>query len=185
MTTAVVEARLTAEEYAKLPDRGVPTELVRGRVIEMNVPAPRHGQICANAGVDQSNVGLGWVCLLPEDPDASARAFAERVRAALGVEVAVIVADTFGRPWREGLVNVAIGVAGLRPLQTYLGVPDPHGYTLQATILAIADELAATTELVMGKLDGVPVAVVRGYRYDAGPGSARELLRDPNLDLFR
>ena len=97
----------------------------------------------------------------------------------------MIVADTFGRPWREGLVNVAIGVAGLRPLQTYLGVPDAHGYTLQATILAIADELAAAAELVMGKLDRVPVAVVRGYRFDPGPGSARELLRDPNLDLFR
>ena len=159
------------------------------RIVRMDrgilITETRHGQICANAGVDQSNVGLGWVCLLPEDPDASARGFAARVRAALGIDVAVIVADTFGRPWREGLVNVAIGVAGLRPLQTYLGVPDPHGYTLQATILAVAAELAATTELVMGKLDGVPVAVVRGYRYDPGPGSARELLRDPNLDLFR
>jgi coenzyme F420-0:L-glutamate ligase/coenzyme F420-1:gamma-L-glutamate ligase len=145
----------------------------------------RHGQICANAGVDQSNVGLGWASLLPEDPDASARAFASRVRSERGVEVAVIVADTFGRPWREGLVNVAIGVAGLRPLQTYLGVPDAHGYTLQATILAIADELAAAAELVMGKLDRVPVAIVRGYQYDPGLGSSRELLRDPNQDLFR
>jgi coenzyme F420-0:L-glutamate ligase/coenzyme F420-1:gamma-L-glutamate ligase len=107
------------------------------------------------------------------------------VRAQLGVEIAVIVADTFGRPWREGLVNVAIGVAGFRPLQTFLGVPDAHGYTLQATVLAVADELAAAAELVMGKLDRVPVAVVRGYRVEAGRGSARELLRDPNLDLFR
>jgi coenzyme F420-0:L-glutamate ligase/coenzyme F420-1:gamma-L-glutamate ligase len=159
------------------------------RIVRMDrgilITETRHGQICANAGVDQSNVGLGWACLLPEDPDASARAFASRVRAERGVEISVIVADTFGRPWREGLVNVAIGVAGLRPLQTYLGVPDAHGYTLQATILAIADELAAAAELVMGKLDRVPVAVVRGYRYDARPGSARELLRDPNLDLFR
>ena len=159
------------------------------RIVRMNrgvlITETRHGQICANAGVDQSNVGLGWASLLPEDPDASARAFADRVRAERGVEVAVIVADTFGRPWREGLVNVAIGVAGLRCLQTYLGVPDAHGYTLQATILAVADELAAAAELVMGKLDQVPVAVVRGYRYDPGPGSARELLRDPNLDLFR
>jgi coenzyme F420-0:L-glutamate ligase/coenzyme F420-1:gamma-L-glutamate ligase len=159
------------------------------RIVRMDrgilITETRHGQICANAGVDQSNVGLGWACLLPEDPDASARAFASRVRTELGVEVAVIVADTFGRPWREGLVNVAIGVAGLRPLQTYLGVPDAHGYTLQATILAVADELAAAAELVMGKLDRVPVAVVRGYRLDPGPGSARELLRDPNLDLFR
>jgi coenzyme F420-0:L-glutamate ligase/coenzyme F420-1:gamma-L-glutamate ligase len=159
------------------------------RIVRMDrgilITETRQGQICANAGVDQSNVGLGWASLLPEDPDASARAFASRVRAEHGVEIAVIVADTFGRPWREGLVNVAIGVAGLRPLQTFLGVPDAHGYTLQATILAIADELAAAAELVMGKLDRVPVAVVRGYRYDAGPGSSRELLRDPNLDLFR
>ena len=159
------------------------------RVVRMNrgvlITETRHGQICANAGVDQSNVGVGWASLLPEDPDASARAFADRVRADQGVEVAVIVADTFGRPWREGLVNVAIGVAGLRSLQSYLGVPDAYGYTLQATILAVADELAAAAELVMGKLDQVPVAVVRGYRYDPGPGSARELLRDPNLDLFR
>lgn len=159
------------------------------RIVRMDrgilITETRHGQICANAGVDQSNVGLGWACLLPEDPDASARAFAERVRAARGVEIAVVVADTFGRPWREGLVNVAIGVAGLRSLQTYLGVSDAHGYTLQATILAVADELAAAAELVMGKLDKVPVAVVRGYRYEPGPGTARELLRDPNVDLFR
>lgn len=159
------------------------------RIVRMDrgvlITETRHGQICANAGVDQSNVGLGWACLLPENPDDSARAFAERVRAEQGVDVAVIVADTFGRPWREGLVNVAIGVAGLRALQTFLGVPDAFGYTLQATILAVADELAAAAELVMGKLDQVPVAVVRGYRYEPGAGSARELLRDPNMDLFR
>jgi coenzyme F420-0:L-glutamate ligase/coenzyme F420-1:gamma-L-glutamate ligase len=159
------------------------------RIVRMDrgvlITETRHGHICANSGVDQSNVGLGWASLLPEDPDASARTFAERVRTELGVEVAVIVADTFGRPWREGLVNVAIGVAGLRALQTFLGVPDAFGYTLQATILAVADELAGAAELVMGKLDQVPVAVVRGYRYDAGPGSARELLRDPGMDLFR
>ena len=159
------------------------------RVVRMDrgilITETRHGLICANAGVDQSNVGLGCASLLPEDPDASARAFADRVRAATGVEVGVIVADTFGRPWREGLVNVAIGVAGFRPLQTFLGVPDAHGYTLQATILAVADEIAGAAELVMGKLDQVPVAVVRGYRYESGAGSARELLRDPNIDLFR
>jgi coenzyme F420-0:L-glutamate ligase/coenzyme F420-1:gamma-L-glutamate ligase len=159
------------------------------RIVRMDrgvlITETRHGQICANAGVDQSNVGLGWACLLPENPDESARAFADRVRAKQGVDVAVIVADTFGRPWREGLVNVAIGVAGFRSLQTYLGVPDAFGYTLQATILAVADELAGAAELVMGKLDQVPVAVVRGYRYEPGPGSARELLRDPNMDLFR
>jgi coenzyme F420-0:L-glutamate ligase/coenzyme F420-1:gamma-L-glutamate ligase len=159
------------------------------RIVRMDrgvlITETRHGLICANAGVDQSNVGLGWASLLPEDPDASARAFADGLRARVGAEVGVIVADTFGRPWREGLVNVAIGVAGLRSLQTFLGVPDAHGYTLQATILAVADELAGAAELVMGKLDRVPVAVIRGYRYEPGAGSARELLRDPNMDLFR
>jgi coenzyme F420-0:L-glutamate ligase/coenzyme F420-1:gamma-L-glutamate ligase len=159
------------------------------RIVRMDrgilITETHHGQVCANAGVDQSNVGLGWASLLPEDPDASARGLAERVRALTGMEVAVIVADTFGRPWREGLANVAIGVAGMRPLRSYLGVPDAHGYTLQATILAAADELAGAAELVMGKLDGVPVAVIRGYPYTPGPGSARELLRDPSLDLFR
>jgi coenzyme F420-0:L-glutamate ligase/coenzyme F420-1:gamma-L-glutamate ligase len=144
-----------------------------------------HGQVCANAGVDQSNTGAGWASLLPEDPDASARALLEALRVRAGVDVAVIVADTFGRPWREGLANVAIGVAGMRPLRSYLGVPDAHGYMLQATILAAADELASAAELVMGKLDGVPVALVRGYAWTPGAGSARELLRDPSQDLFR
>ncbi len=159
------------------------------RIVRMDrgilITETHHGQVCANAGVDQSNAGAGWVSLLPEDPDASARALLERVRALAGVEVAVIVADTFGRPWREGLANVAIGVAGMRPLRSYLGVPDAHGYLLQATILAVADELAGAAELVMGKLDGVPVALIRGYAYTPGAGSARELLRDPSQDLFR
>ncbi len=159
------------------------------RIVRMDrgilITETRHGQVCANAGVDQSNTGAGWASLLPEDPDASARALVERIRALAGAEVAVIVADTFGRPWREGLQNVAIGVAGMRPLRSYLGVPDAHGYMLQATVIAAADELASAAELVMGKLDGVPVAVIRGYAYTPGAGSARELLRDSSQDLFR
>lgn len=159
------------------------------RIVRMDrgilITETHHGQVCANAGVDQSNAGAGWVTLLPEDPDASARVLLERVRTLLELDVAVIIADTFGRPWREGLANVAIGVAGMRPLRSYLGVPDAHGYTLQATILAVADELAGAAELVMGKLDGVPVALIRGYAYTPGAGSARELLRDPSQDLFR
>jgi coenzyme F420-0:L-glutamate ligase / coenzyme F420-1:gamma-L-glutamate ligase len=159
------------------------------RVVRMDrgilITETHHGQICANAGVDQSNAGAGWATLLPVDPDASARALSERVRTLTGIEAPVIVADTFGRPWREGLQNVAIGVAGMRPLRSYLGVADPHGYTLQATILAVADELASAAELVMGKLDAVPVALARGFAPVPGPGSARELLRDPGLDLFR
>lgn len=159
------------------------------RVVRMDrgilITETHHGQVCANAGVDQSNAGAGWVSLLPEDPDASARALVERVRTLADVEAAVVIADTFGRPWREGLQNVAIGVAGMPPLKSYLGLADAHGYTLQATVIAVADELASAAELVMGKLDGVPVAVIRGYAFTPGAGSARELLRDPAQDLFR
>jgi len=136
------------------------------RVVRMDrgvlVTETRHGWVCANAGVDQSNVDADMVALLPEDPDRSARAFRDAVRERTRAEIHVIVADTFGRPWREGLVNIAIGVAGFAPLRSYLGERDPAGRPLQATILAIADELAAAAEPVMGKLDRIPAAIVRG-----------------------
>jgi coenzyme F420-0:L-glutamate ligase/coenzyme F420-1:gamma-L-glutamate ligase len=144
-----------------------------------------HGWVCANAGVDQSNVDADTACLLPEDADRSAVALRERVRALTGHDVGVIIADTFGRPWREGLVNVAIGLSGLQPIRSYLGELDPAGYVLQATILALADELAAAAEPVMGKLDRVPVAIIRGLSWERGEGSSRALLRDPARDLFR
>jgi coenzyme F420-0:L-glutamate ligase/coenzyme F420-1:gamma-L-glutamate ligase len=159
------------------------------RVVRMDrgvlITETHHGQICANAGVDQSNVESGRVTLLPADPDAAARGLVEAFRRLDRQEVAVIIADTFGRPWREGLSNVAIGVAGMAPLRSYLGATDASGYTLQATVIAVADEIAAAAELVMGKLDRVPAALVRGYPYVARAGSAAELLRDPVLDLFR
>jgi coenzyme F420-0:L-glutamate ligase/coenzyme F420-1:gamma-L-glutamate ligase len=150
------------------------------------VTETHHGWVCANAGVDQSNVDADTVALLPEDPDRSARRLGERFRAAAGGDVAVIVADTFGRPWREGLTNIAIGVAGMAPLRSYLGERDPAGRPLQATILAIADELASAAEPVMGKLDRIPAAIIRGLAVapDDGSGS-KSLLRDPNRDLFR
>lgn len=144
-----------------------------------------HGWVCANAGVDQSNVDPDTACLLPEDSDRSAAALRDRLRALTGHELAVIVADTFGRPWREGLVNVAVGLAGFQPIRSYLGELDPAGYVLQATILALADELAAAAEPVMGKLDRVPVAIIRGLQWERGEGSSRALLRDPARDLFR
>jgi coenzyme F420-0:L-glutamate ligase/coenzyme F420-1:gamma-L-glutamate ligase len=144
-----------------------------------------HGWVCANAGVDQSNVDADTACLLPEDADRSAAVLRERVRALTGHDVGVIIADTFGRPWREGLVNVAIGLSGLQPIRSYLGELDPAGYVLQATILALADELAAAAEPVMGKLDRVPVAIIRGLSWERGEGSSRALLRDPARDLFR
>jgi coenzyme F420-0:L-glutamate ligase / coenzyme F420-1:gamma-L-glutamate ligase len=144
-----------------------------------------HGWVCANAGVDQSNVDADTACLLPEDSDRSAAALREGLRDLTGLDLAVIVADTFGRPWREGLVNVAVGLAGLKPIVSYLGQEDPAGHVLQATILALADEIAAAAEPVVGKLDRVPVAIIRGLRWEPGEGSSRALLRDPTRDLFR
>jgi coenzyme F420-0:L-glutamate ligase/coenzyme F420-1:gamma-L-glutamate ligase len=144
-----------------------------------------HGWICANAGVDQSNVERDWVALLPEDSDRSARRLREAVRERAGLDVAVIIADTFGRPWREGLTNVAVGVSGLQPLRSYLGESDPAGHVLQATILAVADEVAGAAELVMGKLSRIPVAVVRGLGWAPGEEGSKPLLRDPARDLFR
>jgi coenzyme F420-0:L-glutamate ligase/coenzyme F420-1:gamma-L-glutamate ligase len=159
------------------------------RVVRMDrgvlVTETRHGWVCANAGVDQSNVDAEMVALLPEDPDRSARAFRDAVRTHTRSDVYVIVADTFGRPWREGLVNIAIGVAGFAPLRSYLGERDPAGRPLQATILAIADELAAAAEPVMGKLDRIPAAIVRGLSLAASEEGSKALLRDPARDLFR
>jgi coenzyme F420-0:L-glutamate ligase / coenzyme F420-1:gamma-L-glutamate ligase len=159
------------------------------RVVRMDrgvlVTETRHGWVCANAGVDQSNVDAERVALLPEDPDRSARTFRDAVRAYTKAETYVIVADTFGRPWREGLVNIAIGVAGFAPLRSYLGERDPAGRPLQATILAIADELAAAAEPVMGKLDRIPAAIVRGLPLAPSEEGSKALLRDPARDLFR
>ncbi|MEM3004639.1 MAG: coenzyme F420-0:L-glutamate ligase [Candidatus Bathyarchaeia archaeon] len=145
-----------------------------------------HGFICANAGVDRSNIMDGRaVSLLPEDPDLSARRLRKRIKEVAGVDVAVIVSDTFGRPWRVGQINLAIGVSGMKPLIDYRGRKDLYGRRLRLTVMAVADELASAGELVMRKSDGVPVAVIRGYRYVRGVGSAKELVRPRELDLFR
>ncbi len=149
----------------------------------------KHGLVCANSGVDASNVpGDGIVCLLPIDPDASAAHLRRAIVERTGREVAVIISDSFGRAWRNGIVNVAIGVAGMDPFADYRGQNDPHGYPLVASRLAIADELAAAAELVMGKLDARPVAIVRGYAYGApseGASLGRHLIMDAERDLFR
>jgi len=160
------------------------------RIVKMDQRAiiveTRHGFVCANAGVDESNVaGDGTVALLPADPDASARRLRQAIRDLTGMELAVIISDTFARPWREGFVNVAIGVAGLDPLRDYRGLPDTEGRILQATTLAVADELASAAELVMGKVDRIPAAVIRGYSYTLGEGTAAQLVRAPEKDLFR
>lgn len=153
----------------------------RGLVISQT----RHGFICANAGVDASNVpGEHMECLLPLDPDASAAAIRAALAERLGVEVAVIVSDSFGRPWRWGIVNIAIGAAGLAPLADYRGRPDDHGRVMSASVLAVADELASAAELVMGKVARCPVALVRGYPFERRAGRASELVMDAASNLF-
>jgi coenzyme F420-0:L-glutamate ligase/coenzyme F420-1:gamma-L-glutamate ligase len=145
----------------------------------------RHGFVCASAGVDSSNApGPGTVVLLPEDPDASAARLRESLRGLTGAEVGVIVSDSFGRPWRQGTTDVAIGLSGIRPLLDLKGTRDRTGYELHATVIAVADELAAAAELVLGKISGVPAAVIRGAAV-AGEGSARDLVMPADRDLFR
>jgi coenzyme F420-0:L-glutamate ligase/coenzyme F420-1:gamma-L-glutamate ligase len=143
------------------------------------------GDVCANSGVDTSNVKPGYATLLPADPDASARRLRDALSAEFGVRLAVVVSDTYGRPWRLGQTNVAIGVAGMKPLIDLRGTTDAHGHRLESTLLAVADELAAAAELAMGKTDGVPAVLIKGARYEAGDGSARELQRPAQQDLFR
>ena len=147
----------------------------------------RHGFVCANSGIDSSNVvGDETVTLLPEDPDGSARELLRRLRSETGIrELAVIITDTFGRAWREGHVNFAIGVAGMDPFMDYRGQPDAQSKVMAVTRIAVADEVAAASELVMGKVDRVPVAIARGVQYASGDGSARELVRERGYDLFR
>ncbi len=146
----------------------------------------RHGFVCANAGVDRSNAGApDTVILLPIDPDASAARLRDALRAATGATVAIVVTDTFGRAWREGHMNVAIGIAGLPALRRYIGQYDPEGYELRVTEIAIADEVAAAAELVMGKLDRCPVAIVRGLITPEPSETARDYVRPAEKDLFR
>ena len=161
------------------------------RIVRMDrgviISETKHGFYCANAGIDASNIpGNDTVALLPDDSDASARGIRGVVKDRLGVNVAVIVSDTFGRPWRNGAANVAIGVAGMEPLLSYVGQEDAHGNTLHTTEIAVADELAATAELVTGKTLGVPVTIIRGYPFSPMENaSIQTLLRTGDRDLFR
>lgn len=155
------------------------------RIVKMDrgviIAETHHGFVCANAGVDQSNIeGEHLATVLPADPDASARRL--RTNSNCG---AVIITDTFGRPWREGLVDVAIGVAGLDAIQDLRGSTDRHGRKLSATIIAVADQLAAAAGLVMRKDAGCPVALIRGFEWQPAEGDAQSLLRKPEQDLFR
>ncbi|CAA9452674.1 MAG: Coenzyme F420-0:L-glutamate ligase @ F420-1:L-glutamate ligase [uncultured Rubrobacteraceae bacterium] len=160
------------------------------RVVRMDrgvvISETHHGFVCANAGVDASNVpGEDTVCLLPVDPDGSAARLRGALAGRLGVEVPVVVSDSFGRAWRFGITDIAIGVSGMDPLADYRGQNDPHGYPMEASVLAVADEIAAAAELVMGKTDAVPLAIVRGYAYEGGSGTGKDLLMPPERDMFR
>jgi len=158
---------------------------VRRRRDQLVIAETVHGFVCASAGVDRSNAPEeGTVVLLPVDPDASARDLRDGLGARFGITPAVIVSDSFGRAWRQGTTDVAIGVAGLEPLLDLRGTSDRRGYRLQSTLVAVADELAGAAELVMGKATGVPSALVRGFDPAAGAGSARDLVMPPERDLF-
>lgn len=152
---------------------------------DLTIVETRHGFVCANAGVDASNVAADRLALLPLDPDASAARIRRQIRRAAGVEVGVIVSDTFGRPWRTGQTNVAIGVAGLDPVRDHRGEKDAHGNLLEATVIAVADEIAGAAELVMRKSDRVAAAIARGFEGTGGEGCARALVRPAAEDLFR
>jgi coenzyme F420-0:L-glutamate ligase/coenzyme F420-1:gamma-L-glutamate ligase len=160
------------------------------RVVRMDrgilVTETRHGLVCANSGVDVSNVEEeDSVCLLPEDPDRSAEQLHTALTKRTGKSLAVLVTDTFGRPWREGQVNVAIGISGMEPIADHRGFVDPRGRKLLVSEIAVADEIAGAAELVMGKLERVPAALVRGYPFEPGEGGIRRLLRTREQDLFR
>jgi coenzyme F420-0:L-glutamate ligase/coenzyme F420-1:gamma-L-glutamate ligase len=162
------------------------------RVVRMErgvlVVETRHGFVCANAGVDASNVGPesgDVVTLLPRDPDASAARIRDRLRQRFGTDIAVLISDSFGRPWRWGIVDVALGVSGLLPLEDLRGVPDADGRVMKTTVRAVADELASAAELALGKTAGRPVALVRGAQPPAGEGSVSDLVIPEANDLFR
>jgi coenzyme F420-0:L-glutamate ligase/coenzyme F420-1:gamma-L-glutamate ligase len=145
-----------------------------------------HGFLCANSGVDVSNVNGGsHALLLPEDPDRSAANLRRALKKRTGIAIPIIITDSFGRPWREGLTEFAIGIAGMKALRDDRGRRDSHGYKLRASVEAVADELASAAGLVCGKLNRAPACIVRGFRYDPGPGSVRDLLRPASTDLFR
>ena len=158
---------------------------VRRRRGDLVIAETEHGFVCASAGVDRSNSpGEGWVVLLPRDPDVSAAALREALAERFGTSPAVFVSDSFGRAWRQGTTDVAIGVAGMAALLDLRGTRDTHGYELASTVIAVADELAGAAELVMGKARGIPAALVRGYRVPPGSGTARDLVMPPDRDLF-
>lgn len=188
--TASAESTTWAEHY-KLDARVVELALreSRGIIRRKNgvlITETRQGFICANSGIDVSNVDGGRnAVLLPEDPDQSAGEIRRDLKKAIGLSIPVIISDSFGRPWREGLTEFAIGISGMKPLRDYRDQRDPHGYRLKASVEAVADELASAAGLMCGKLNRTPACVIRGFHCKSGVGGVRELLREPDTDLFR
>ena len=171
---AAYRAAVAAEAKANIRRRG-----------DLVITQTRHGFICANAGVDRSNVTGGRAVLLPLDPDRSAHGIRMRIQQAIGIDVPVIVSDTFGRPWRRGQTDIAIGVSGLAVMDDHKGMPDANGRVMEATEIAIVDEIASAADLAMGKTTQIPVAIVRGVAWESGSGRATDLVRPPHEDLFR
>lgn len=161
------------------------TRIVR-QVGPVMITETKHGFVCANAGVDQSSSGArDRAVMLPEDPDASAQGFRKRFKE-LGVDVAVLVSDTFGRPWREGQTDIAIGLAGMDPLVSYIGQVDPHGHEFKVQVVCAADELAGAAELMKGNVSRIPVAVIRGWSWEVDESaSMQDVIREPERDVFR
>jgi coenzyme F420-0:L-glutamate ligase/coenzyme F420-1:gamma-L-glutamate ligase len=188
--TPRAEAREWAAEWGKDPRQvelvlQESAEVLRMTPTGLIISRTRHGFVCANAGVDLSNVGGGEAAtLLPVDPDASARGLRERLGEVAGARPGVVISDSFGRPWRNGIVNVAIGCAGLEPLVDLRGTPDVQGRVMHSTVIAVADELASAADLAGGKVAQRPVVLVRGYAYVPGEGAAGDLVMNRALDLF-
>ena len=178
----VIEGDEAEFRRALIEDQALSIVRRRGNLI---IAETKHGFICANAGIDRSNAEPGTMILLPEDPDKSARRIRTRLERRFGVRLGVVISDTFGRPWRRGLTDVAIGVSGLTALLDLKGTVDWSGRGLEVTEVAVADELAAAADLVMGKASGIPAALVRGYAGPFGEGRGADLVRPPGEDLFR
>ena len=159
------------------------TQILRKRG-ETVIARTRHGFICANAGIDKSNIDKGYALLLPVDPNKTANTIRRKIKADFDLDIAVIISDTFGRAWRKGQTNVAIGSSGIEPLTSYIGTTDSYGNDLMATEIAIIDELAGASELVMNKVDEVPVAIIRGYKYKFSDKSTDEIIRSDDEDFF-
>jgi coenzyme F420-0:L-glutamate ligase/coenzyme F420-1:gamma-L-glutamate ligase len=181
---AVREIRGDEGVFKKALIEEVARSIIRRRG-DLIIAETKHGFVCANAGIDRSNAAPGTMILLPDDPDRSAHRIRMKLLQTLGFDIPVIISDTFGRPWRRGLTDVAIGMSGLAPILDLVGTSDWAGRQLEATEIAVADELAAAADLVMGKAAGIPAALIRGYEGPRDEGKASELVRPVDDDLFR